>query len=118
MAKTIKIWPFGPQAPIESQKGMEMNFQEKMKTSLSFLIPNTMHNIRKIYRADFRENRGRETNRQKERERDGPEFKGPPDAIAKPLDQKDCKIKTKNFYGMLLVPLNSISKVHLNGCKI
>ena len=29
-----------------------------------------------------------ETDRQTDRERDGPEYKGPPDAIAKPSDQK------------------------------
>ena len=49
-----------------------------------------MPKIRKIYRAVFRENLVRERDRQTERqtERDGPEFKGPPDAIAKPSDQK------------------------------
>ena len=49
-----------------------------------------MQKIRKIYRADFRENRGRQTERQTDRQtdRDGPEYKGPPDAIAKPSDQK------------------------------
>ena len=47
-----------------------------------------MQKIRKIYRADFRENRGRQRERQRDRERDGPEYKGPPDAIAKLSDQK------------------------------
>ena len=49
-----------------------------------------MQKIRKFYRAVFRENRVREKDRKTERktERDGPEFKGPPDAIAKPSDQK------------------------------
>ena len=49
-----------------------------------------MPKIRKIYCAVFRENLVRETERQREREteRDGPEYKGPPDAIAKPSDQK------------------------------
>ena len=46
-----------------------------------------MQKIGKFYRAVFREKwGGRETER--ETERDGPEFKGPPDAIAKPSDQK------------------------------
>ena len=45
-----------------------------------------MPKIRKIYRAVFRENLVRETERQ--RDRDGPEYKGPPDAIAKPSDQQ------------------------------
>ena len=45
-----------------------------------------MQKIRKIYRAVFQENLVRETERQTER--DGPEYKGPPDAIAKPSDQK------------------------------
>ena len=29
--------------------------------------------------------------RERERERDGPEYKGPPDAIAKPSDQKNSE---------------------------
>ena len=33
----------------------------------------------------------RERQTDRERDRDGPEFKGPPDAIAKPSDQKDKK---------------------------
>ena len=50
-----------------------------------------MPKIRKIYRAVFRENLVRERDRERERqtERDGPEYKGPPDAIAKPSDQKE-----------------------------
>ena len=47
-----------------------------------------MPKIRKIYRAVLRENLVRETERETESERDGPEYKGPPDAIAKPSDQK------------------------------
>ena len=49
-----------------------------------------MQKIRKIYRTVFREKRVRQTHRETERERDrdGPEYKGPPDAIAKPSDQK------------------------------
>ena len=48
-----------------------------------------MQKIRKFYCAVFRENRVRERERERERQtdRDGPEFKGPPDAIAKPSDQ-------------------------------
>ena len=47
-----------------------------------------MQKVKKIYRAVFWEKRGRETDRERERDRDGPEYKGPPDAIAKPSDQK------------------------------
>ena len=56
-----------------------------------------MQKIGKFYRAVFRE-KGGETDRQRDRqrdrqtERDGPEFKGPPDAIAKPSDQKNDNI--------------------------
>ena len=46
-----------------------------------------MQKIRKIYRAVFREI-GENRQRERETERDGPEYKGPPDAIAKPSDQK------------------------------
>ena len=43
-----------------------------------------MPKIRKIYRAVLRENLVRQRERQRDRqtERDGPEYKGPPDAIA------------------------------------
>ena len=52
-----------------------------------------MQKIRNFYRAVFRENIVRQRDRQRERQtdRDGPEFKGPPDAIAKPSDQKTSK---------------------------
>ena len=73
-----------------------MNFFWKKNenvTLLRSLILSYMQKIRKIYRADFRENRGRQTERQRDRQtdRDGPEYKGPPDAIAKPSDQKLAK---------------------------
>ena len=74
---------------------MKMNFREKSENVmfLHSLRLSYMQKIRKFYRAVFRENiyreRERERERQREREtdRDGPEFKGPPDAIAKPSDQ-------------------------------
>ena len=87
--KTFKKWQFEPKTPIfeppGGQKGVKMNFWEKNEnvTLLCSLILSYMRKIRKIYRADFRENRGR----QREKDRDGPEYKGPPDAIAKPSDQ-------------------------------
>ena len=71
---------------------MKMNFWEKSENVmfLHSLRLSFMQKIRKIYRAVFRENGVRETERQRDRqtERDGPEYKGPPDAIAKPSDQK------------------------------
>ena len=68
---------------------MKMNFREKSENVmfLHSLRLSYMKKIRKFYCAVFRENRVRETDRQKER--DGHEFKGPPDAIAKPSDQKN-----------------------------
>ena len=100
---------------------MKMNFREKSENVmfLHSLRLSFMPKIRKIYRAVFRENIYRETDRERERERererdrqrnlsrgfpgklserdreterDGPEYKGPPDAIAKPSDQKDVKM--------------------------
>ena len=69
-----------------------MNFWEKKQKRHVLTLPKTKFHakIRKIYRAVFREKRGREGDRQTERqtERDGREYKGPPDAIAKPSDQK------------------------------
>ena len=63
---------------------------------LHFLRLSFMQKIRKIYRAVFRENGVRQTDRQTERDRDGPEYKGPPDAIAKQSDQK-LKLSVKNL---------------------
>ena len=70
--------------PPGGQKGVKMNFWEKSENVmfLHSLRLSFMPKIRKIYRAVFRENLVRE------RDRDGPEYKGPPDAIAKPSDQK------------------------------
>ena len=75
---------------------MKMNFREK-RENVMFLHSLRLSFMPKIYRAVFRENLVRETERQREREteRDGPEYKGPPDAIAKPSDQK---IKKKKNY--------------------
>ena len=71
---------------------MKMNFWKKSENVmfLHSLRPSFMQKIRKIYRAVCRENGVRETDREtdRQRERDGPEYKGPPDAIAKPSDQK------------------------------
>ena len=55
-----------------------------------------MPKIRKIYRAVLRENLVRETDR--ETDRDGPEYKGPPDAIAKPSDQKQAKMAKNGVF--------------------
>ena len=84
--------------PPGGEKGVKMNFWEKSEnvTLLHFLILSYMQKIRKIYHADFRENRGRERDRQTER--DGPEYKGPPDAIAKPSDQKLTFKITKSMF--------------------
>ena len=67
---------------------MKMNFREKSENVmfLHSLRLSYMQKIRKFYRAVFRENRVRETER--ETDRDGSEFKGPLDAITKPSDQK------------------------------
>ena len=68
--------------PPGGQKGVKMNFWEKSENVmfLHSLKLSFMQKIRKIYRAVFRE--------QRETDRDGPEYKGPPDAITKPSDQK------------------------------
>ena len=73
--------------PPGGQKGVKMNFWEKSENVmfLHSLRLSFMQKIRKIYRAVFREKGVRQTDRQ--RERDGPEYKGPLDAIAKPSDQ-------------------------------
>ena len=67
---------------------MKIIFREKSENVmfLHSLRLSYMQKIRKFYRAVFRENIVREKDRHTES--DGPEFTGPPDAIAKPSDQK------------------------------
>ena len=69
---------------------MKMNFREKSeKVTLHSLILSYMQKIRKsIARFSGKTGGDRETERERKTERDGPEFKGPPDAIAKPFNQK------------------------------
>ena len=71
-----------------------MNFRGKSENVmfLHSLRLSYMQKIRKFYRTVFRERGGRQKDRQKDR--DGPEFKGPPDAIAKPSDQKLLVVET------------------------
>ena len=71
---------------------MKMNFWEKSENVmfLHSLRLSFMQKIRKIYRAiTGKKGKDRQKDRQTERqtEKDGPEYKGPPDAIAKPSDQ-------------------------------
>ena len=92
----MAIWAKNPYfRPPGGQKGVKMNFRGKSENVmfLHSLRLSYMQKIRKFYRAVFRENRVRQTERQREREtdRDGPELKGPPDTIAKLLDQKRQK---------------------------
>ena len=58
------------------------------------MFPNTKlhakNQKKSIARISRKTGGDRETDR--ERDRDGPEYKGPPDAIAKPLDQKNTNI--------------------------
>ena len=67
---------------------MKMNFWEKSENVmfLHSLRLSFIPKIRKIYRAVFRENLVRERQTERETERDGPEYKGPPDAIAHSSD--------------------------------
>ena len=82
MAIWPKIFYFDPPG---SQKAVKMNFREKSKnvTLLHSLILSYMQKSEKSI-ARFSGKTGGE----RETDRDGPEFKGPPDAIAKPSDQK------------------------------
>ena len=74
--------------PPGGQKWVKMNFWEKSENVmfLHSLRLSFMRKISKIYRAVLRENLVRQ--RERQTDRDGPEYKGPPDAIAKPSDQK------------------------------
>ena len=83
-----------------------MNFWEKSENVMfsHSLRISFMQKIRKIYHAVFRENKVRQ--RERQRERDGPEYKGPPDAIAKPSDQKNYYFNFKEKFSQ---PPTSIS---------
>ena len=72
--KTLFLTPGG------SKRG-EIEFLGKKRKRHSLTFPNT-----KLH-AKNQKNRGRETDRQTDRDR--PEYKGPPDAIAKSSDQKE-----------------------------
>jgi len=61
-------------------KQHRVHFWEKGKRSCSYTP--FFRKIRKFYRTIVQENR------QREKEKTGPEYKGPPDAIADPSDQK------------------------------
>ena len=82
----MAIWAKNPYfRPPGDLKGVKMNFREKSEnvTLLHSLILSYMQKSEKsIARFSGKTGGDRET------ERDGPEFKGPPDAIAKPSDQK------------------------------
>ena len=56
------------QKPLFKRGKNEFLGKNENVTLLSSLILSYMQKIRKIYRADFRENRGRETERQTERQ--------------------------------------------------
>ena len=92
--KTFKKWPFGPKTPILDPpgglKGMKMNFSEKSE-NVMFLHSLRLSYMKKSENSIARFSGKTSTDRQREREteRDGSEFKGPPDAIAKPSDQKE-----------------------------
>ena len=76
--------------PGESKRGENEFLGKKRKRHVLTLPKTTFHakNQKNLSRG-FPGKRGK-TDRQRERqtERDGPEYKGPPDAIAKPSDQK------------------------------
>ena len=84
----MAIWAKNPyfRSPWGGSKSGENEFSGKSKNVmfLHSLRLSYMQKIRKFYRAVFRENIVRQ------RDRDGPEFKGPPDTIAKPSDQKEA----------------------------
>ena len=92
----MAIWAYNPYSwgykLFLGSKKVKMNLSEKSENVmfLHSLRLSFMPKIRKIYRAVLRENLVRQTERQRERQRDrdGPEYKGPPDAIAKLSDQK------------------------------
>ena len=88
----MTIWAKNPYfRPPGGSKSGENEFSGKKRKRHSLTFPNTkLHakNQKNLTRG-FPGKQG-ETERQTERQkdRDGPEFKGPPDAIAKPSDQK------------------------------
>ena len=88
LAKNAYFWH-----PGGSKRG-ENEFLGKKRKRHVLILPKTKFHAKnqKIYRAVLWENLVRQ--REKETERDGPEYKGPPDAIAKPSDQKIVENET------------------------
>ena len=88
----MAIWAKNPYfRPPGGSKSGENEFSGKKRKRHVLTLPKTKFHAKnqKNLSRGFPGKQG-ETDRERERktERDGPEFKGPPDAIAKPSDQK------------------------------
>ena len=91
----MAIWAKNPYfRPPGGSKSGENEFSGKKRKRHVLTFPKTKLHAKnqKILSCGFPGKQGkrdRQRERERERERDGPEFKRPPDAIAKPSDQKD-----------------------------
>ena len=86
----MAIWAKNPYfRPPGGSKSGENEFSGKKRKRHVLTLPKTKFHAKnqKNLSRGFPGKQGK-TERQRERDRDGPEFKGPPDAIAKPSDQK------------------------------
>ena len=86
----MAIWAKNPyfRPPGGSKRGENEFFGKKRKRHVLTFPKTKLHaKNQKILSRGFP---GKQGKRDRERDRDGPEFKGPPDAIAKPSDQKNA----------------------------
>ena len=98
----MAIWAKNPHfRPPGGSKSGENEFSGKKRKRHVLTFPTTkLHAKNQTIRSRGFPGKHSETERQ--RDRDGPEFKGPPDAIAKPSDQKvwltwvDSAVNTKS----------------------
>ena len=89
----MAIWAKNPYfRPPGGSKSGENEFSGKKRKRHSLTFPNTkLHakNQKNLSRGVPGKHLQTERQRDRQTDRDGPEFKGPPDAIAKPSDQKE-----------------------------
>ena len=84
----MAIWAKNPYfRPPGGSKSGENEFSGKKRKRHSLTFPNTKLHA-KNQKNLSRGFPGKQGETERKTERDGPEFKGPPDAIAKPSDQK------------------------------
>ena len=93
----MAIWAKNPYfRPPGGSKSGENEFSGKKRKRHVLTLPKTKFhakNQKNLSRGFPGKHLQTDRQRDRQRDRDGPEYKGPPDAIAKPSDQKDKNLR-------------------------